>query len=165
MPLWNEPLATQAEVDAIITEVTALEGRQRYTWQSTLVTSADIVGGGASEAIVLAPAFPANVEIVAAYFQITTTASSSNAVNTATLTLQLGISGSPNSYLAAGANMFGFAAGFPSHFAGGLLGTMRSADTPRITLTCTGAAPNTGNVLNLGVIAFVEYFLPRAGDA
>lgn len=165
MPRWNEKDATQAEVDIIAGEVTALEERQRYTWQSNLITSANIVGGVASESIVLAPALPTNIEVVAAYFEVRTVASSANAVNTSQVSFQLGIAAAPNSYLAAGANMFGFGPGLPSHFGGGLLGTARAADTLRLTLTCLGAAPNTADVLNLGVFAFVEYFLPRPGDA
>lgn len=163
MPFWNERPASQAEVDTLDAEVTALQGRQRYTWQSNLVTSADIVGGAATETITLSPVLPTNAIIVAAYFQVMTAAASSNAVNTATVTFQLGITGVLNGYIAAGANMFTFT-GYPSAFAGSLIGGVRAADTVRLTLTCTGAAPNTANVTNLGVYSFVEYFLPRAGD-
>ncbi|WP_434424593.1 hypothetical protein [Nannocystis pusilla] len=122
-------------------------------WVSNVITQADLTGGQASQSVNLT-GFPGGVVLAASYLQTTATSSSSNGSTTGA-TLSLGISGSTQGYLATGANVLGAAARL-ANAAGTLLGCYRAGDTPQITITATGGAPDLAH-LTISVRAVVYY--------
>lgn len=129
-------------------------------WTSGNVTQADFISG-ASQSINLPAgadgAFPANVEVVSAHIELMSTVVNGDAVNTSALTASLGIAAATAGYLAAGANLIG-QTGKRENAAGTLLGSRRAADTPQLTLTATGNAPDVAHITTFAARAVITYW-------
>lgn len=126
---------------------------RRYV--SEVITQADLVGGAATQAITLTPAFPANAIPVGAYLVTSRTTTSSDAGTTG-LTAEIGPAADPNGY-AVSASIFGAAGRKQTATTGAMIGCLRTADAPQIALTATGGSADLADISALSVQAVIFY--------
>lgn len=130
------------------------------TWTSGSVTQASLVGGATSQSINLPAgaqgAFPSAVQVLGAYLETTGSVTTTGG-DTTTVACALGVSGSPTSYLAAGADLVGGAVAKKENATGTLIGSYRAADTPQLYVSAGGGDPDVADITALSVRAVITY--------
>lgn len=131
-------------------------------WTSGIVPKASL-SAGTSNSINLPAgddgAFPSGVVVLGAFIEVTTAITITGG-DTTSVVLGLGVSGSPVSYLATGANLSGAGTGKKENAAGTLVGSYRAADTPQLYVTGSGGDPDMADIATFGAKAVVLYATP-----
>lgn len=132
------------------------------TWTSGIVPKASL-SAGTSNSINLPAgddgAFPTGVQVLGAYIEVTTAITITGG-DTTSVVLGLGVSGSPVSYLATGANLAGAGTGKKENATGTLIGSYRAADTPQLYVTGSGGDPDMADIATFGAKVVVLYATP-----
>jgi len=160
---FSQPVTFAAAVDlsgATITPPSA--ERTLKTWTSGIVPKASL-SAGTSNSINLPAgsdgAFPTGVQILGAHIEVTTAITITGG-DTTSVVLGLGVSGSPVSYLATGANLAGTGTGKKENATGTLVGSYRAADTLQLYVTGSGGDPDMADIATFGAKAQIFYCSP-----